>query len=180
MEKGSVDSPLCWTPWVLFFKQVGALMQRLCRSTKGVGEYSGPLERPPFPPWLSGHSDPFECHLSSPLLLACLWGSSVLLPCVCTVHGSFQLTHFVGVITQIRRSEITASGDSQSFRSAGLLSDSTRLLCSGHNRSVPGFQLILPLTCYLNSQCANFIRSIGSYLRAQCLNMYIKLSRSWQ
>lgn len=70
-----------------------------------------------------------EWHLSS-FTPGSLCGTSLLLPWVFLLHGSFQLTPFVSVIRQIRRSTITVSVVSHSFRSMGLLSQRALLDCS--------------------------------------------------
>lgn len=60
----------------------------------------------------------FECHLSS-VTPGFLYGAFHLLPWVFMLHGSFQLTYFVRIIRQIRRSKITVSVVPHSFRSTG-------------------------------------------------------------
>lgn len=78
----------------------------------------------------SEHRGSLECHLSSSFTPVFLRGASLLLPCVFVLHGSFQLTHFVSVHRQMRRSKITVSVVSHSFRSTGLLSEMALLDCS--------------------------------------------------
>lgn len=115
---------------MLFLKQVGVLIfQRLCHSRKGGASCEDLIKRLPF------HLDfpstvTLEYHLSSPFTPVFLCGAMLLLPCVLILHGSFQLTHFVSVSRQIRRSKITVSVVSHSFRSTGLLSKIALLDCS--------------------------------------------------
>lgn len=102
---------------------------RDCHSMKGGAMCESPIKRLPFPPWLPEPWDCFECHVSS-FILVFLRGALPLLPCVFISHGLFQLTHFVSVIRQIRRSKITVSVVSHFFRSTGFLSKTALLDCS--------------------------------------------------
>lgn len=154
---------------VLFLKQVGVLiLQRHCHSVEG-GEVWGPFERPPFFPWFSEPCDSFECHLSS-FTLGFLCRTSLLLPYLFILRGSFQLTHYVSVIRQIWKSKITVNVVSHSFRSMGLLPKIALLDCSAWG-IIDQYQVHSLFYIWLVNltQCANFICSVCSYLRAQYL-----------
>lgn len=57
-----------------------------------------------------------------------------ILSCVFTLHGSFQLTHSVSVITQMRKSKIAVTVISHSSRSTSLLSKIEIFDCSAWGR----------------------------------------------
>jgi hypothetical protein len=69
-------------------------------------------------------------------------------PCVFILHGSFQLTHSVSVMRQIRRSKITVCCFSLFRVNKLTFKDSSPwLLCLGQNWSIPSLPFILHLTC---------------------------------
>lgn len=112
---------------MLFFKRVGVLiLQRLCHYMKGGESMRAPLkDRPSHLDFLSTVT---LLIVISPFLSVFV-GPHFSFP-VFILHGSFQLTHFVSVIRQIRRSKITRSVVSHSFRSTGLFSKIALLDCS--------------------------------------------------
>lgn len=155
------------------------IFQSLCHPVKRGEKCEVPFERPPFPSWFSEHCDSLECHLSSiPFFLTGFW---LLLPCMFILQGSFQLTHFVSVIRQIRRSKITASVVSHSSRSTSLLSKIVLLDCSAWG-IIDQYQ-VCSLFCIwlLNlTHCVLISYAVLVLVMGLRSSMYAKLSRGWQ
>lgn len=107
---------------MFFFKQVDVNYGGSCKRPHVLSEY--------FEYWLLNV-------ISSCLLLFLPFfvgpGYSIL-SCVFTLQGSFQLTHSVSVITQMRKSKIATTVISHSSRSASLLSKIEILDCSAWGR----------------------------------------------
>lgn len=119
-------SPLCWTPWNAFLNKLAFWSCRDCHFVKEGNMRA--LERPPFPPWPSEPCDSFDA--VSPLLYSWLFVRGLCSPPGCLQYRAHSSWHILLVLSQIRRSKITASVVSHSFRSMGLLSKITLLDCS--------------------------------------------------
>lgn len=129
--KGMYGFPFCAEHQeMLFFKQVGVLIfQRLYHPMRG-GEVWRPDWKTALPTLISWASVTLLNAISPLLLLLSFFvGPRFSFP-VFILHGSFQLTHFVSVFRQMRRSKITVSVVSHSFRSTGLHSKIALLDCS--------------------------------------------------
>lgn len=160
---------------MLFFKQVSVLIfQRLCHSVKrGTSVRRTWLKE--FPSHLDFLSTvTLECRLSCPFTPLSLCRASLFLPCV-------LMLYFVSVIRYIRRSKITVSVVSHSFRGTGLLSKMPLLGCSAG-----GIIDQYPVCSLFYIWLVNLTHSVPisyavlAHLSGSGSNIYIKLSKGWQ